>query len=294
MNKVKKQHFVPRFYLENFTNSNNKIFAFDFRTVKPFVTKVENVAHKNYFYDFEPLDELTGTQTVDNALTHFENPAALAFKRIIGLLESGNINKISNKDRDLLAECILIQMHRTVESRVVAEHSARELERQLKSKGVPEDFIREKGLEANNYDSQSHQIYALTTLNLKEKINEISDRYWIYWDNQTKHCFYTSDHPVVGHIHNDISYSAYEFYFPLSSRFGLSILLKSEFAEWADKNNKKVLLKDIDCVKFYNSLIVSKCNRQVYNSDGDFTLVKKMIEQTPSLLDENRQRIARM
>jgi hypothetical protein len=40
MNKVKNQHYVPRFYLKNFTNSDDKIFVFDITSDKVFQTAV--------------------------------------------------------------------------------------------------------------------------------------------------------------------------------------------------------------------------------------------------------------
>ena len=51
MNKIKTQHYVPRFYLNNFKSSDNKIFVYDKATDKVFNTAVENIACENYFYD---------------------------------------------------------------------------------------------------------------------------------------------------------------------------------------------------------------------------------------------------
>lgn len=60
MSKVKKQHFVPRFYLNNFTDSESNIYAFDMIRVESFRSTVDNIAHQKYFYDYEPLDQFIG------------------------------------------------------------------------------------------------------------------------------------------------------------------------------------------------------------------------------------------
>jgi hypothetical protein len=126
------------------------------------------------------------------------------------------------------------------------------------------------------------------------QIDELCDRYWIFWSNKTKHYFYTSDNPVVGHSHTDIDWNAYEIYFPITPRYSVSIFAKDKLPHLAPKHQKIDEVQNPDNVKFWNSLILTHCNRQIYSADNDFRLAKKIIKETPSLSDPNRQRIARM
>ena len=96
---------------------------------------------------------------------------------------------------------------------------------------------------------------------------------------------------IVGYLHTE---KAYEIYFPLTPRYSVSILVKDHFPLMADKHQKISELRDPEYVKFYNIRMLEQCNRQIYNAENDFRLAKKIVKETPSLSDPNRQRIARM
>lgn len=129
---------------------------------------------------------------------------------------------------------------------------------------------------------------------MEDKIRELRDRYWIYWYNTSKHNFYTSDHPVVGHIHEAIiGMMAYEIYFPLTPRFAVSVLIKNRFPDWAKHDNQIIELDDPEFIKFYNHLILSKCNRQIFNAENDFRLAEKIVKSSPDLFNLNRSRVAK-
>ena len=195
-----KQHFVPRVYLENFTNSNGKISAFDIQQSNSFTTTVDKVAHKRFFYDFEPLDEFAGQQLIEKTLSQFEGDSVKMFRSMISQLENGDLSKHTPQERALLAKFIFIQQIRTVEFRMIAEQMAENLEQQLLAKGASQEFIDSKGLRASQFGSKFLQLYALLNPEMEQRIGELWDRNWIYWHNTTEHNFYTSDHPVVGYI----------------------------------------------------------------------------------------------
>lgn len=294
MNKIKKQHYVPRFYLSNFTNDKDIIFVFDIQTQKEFGTSTENVAHKKFFYDYPPIDELGQEQIIEKTLSNFEGKSAKIINKTIELLEKGELKELTIDDKNTLAEYIIIQQLRTIECRVRGKHTAIEIERQLEEKGATEEFLKEKGLEAKNYNSKEQQIHMLLSPELDKSIEELTDRIWVFWDNKTKHKLYTSDNPVAGHIHQNINLLAYEIYFPLTPRFGISILLRKEFPEWTKNDNTIVSLSDTENVEFYNSLILTNSHRQIFSCEADFRLAKKIIQRTPNLSNPDRPRISKM
>jgi hypothetical protein len=292
MNKVKKQHFVPRFYLENFTDAKNSIYAFDKITGESFSTTTENIAHQKYFYDYEPLDQFMGReQTIEKALAKFEAESAKVLRRVVASLNGNDISGFTKDDYRKLADYIITQQRRTPENKIKGTQLAMELERQLRAKGASEKFIKEQGLESEKYDSQFQQVYGLLNSGVLRDIEDLCDRYWIFWSNKTKHNFYTSDHPVIGYLHTE---KAYEIYFPITPRYSVSILVKDHFPLMADKHQKINELRDPENVKFYNIRVLEQCNRQIYNAGNDFRLAKKIVKDMPSLRDPNRQRIAQM
>ncbi|MBL7812011.1 MAG: DUF4238 domain-containing protein [Bacteroidetes bacterium] len=294
VNKIKNQHFVPRFYLEKFTDSDGKIYAFDFRTKNQFETSVDNIANQKYFYDYEPIDSILGDQTIEKLLSKFESDIAIVFSRIIDQLNKGNIEDPSHNNRIELARFILIQQSRTEESRTLSRHALLEAERQLLAKSATKEFIGSYGLTPKNHDAKLDQIRSFITLDNDDVVNELCDRYWVYWRNNTDSLFYTSDHPVVGHIHEDLNMNAYEIFFPLTPTLAVSILLKDQFPTWAGMNNKIVELNNPEFIKFYNGLIIHNCNRQVYNSSNELDLAKAILLQKPELSNPDRQRFAKM
>ncbi len=292
MNKVKKQHFVPQFYLENFTDYRGNIYAFDVIKCKSFGASTENVAHQRYFYDYEPLDHFVGReQVIEKALATSESEQAIVFRRLVEGLKNNDVSGLTNDDYKQLADYIITQQNRTPESRTKGMHLAIEMERQMKAKGISDEFIKEQGLESEKYDPQFQQVYALLNSETLQDIDELCNRYWVFWNNQTKHNFYTSDHPVVGHLHSE---KAYEIYFPITPKFGVSILIKDHFPTMADAHHRINDLRDPENIKFYNSMILTQCGRQIYSAENDFRLAEKIVRRTPSLRDPNRQRVARM
>ncbi|MBR5179678.1 MAG: DUF4238 domain-containing protein [Lachnospiraceae bacterium] len=105
MADTKKEHFVPRFYLENFENDNKRIHVFDKKIMKTRCQKKEEIAHENYFYDVEyekilssespeeleklknDLKEITGIDDWDTIAATILNPKHIE-KDFLGRIES--------------------------------------------------------------------------------------------------------------------------------------------------------------------------------------------------------------
>ena len=292
MSRVKKQHFVSRFYLENFTDSKNRIYAFDIIKGESFNTSTENSANQKYFYDYEPLDQFIGReQAIEKALANSEGEQSIVFRKLVAGLKANDVSSLTKEDYWKLADYIVTQQMRTPETRVKGIQMAKEAERQLRAKGASEEFIKQKGLEADKYDPQFQQVYGLLHSSALAVIEDLCNRYWVFWSNKTKHNFYTSDHPVVGYLHNE---TAFEIYFPITPKHSVSLFIKDQFPNLAANHQMINELRDPENVKFYNVRMIEQCNRQIYNAESDFILAKKIVEENPSLRDPNRQRIAHM
>lgn len=289
MNKVKKQHFVPQFYLKNFTDSKHRIYVFDLVKGESFSTSTKNIAHQEYFYDYEPLDRFTGIkQTIEKALAGSESKAAEMLRKLSALLEANDLSSLTESDYRELADHILTQHKRTPEHRMLTTQLI-EKQRQLKAKGASDEVIKELALEGETYDPQFQQIYELTDSQVLNDIEGLCDQYWVFWSNKTQHNFYTSDHPVVGHFDTE---ERFEIYFSITPKFSISIFFKHHFPHFASKHQKINELQDPELVKFYNKVMVMYCGRQVYNAEDDFRLAEKIVKETPTLRDPNRRRIA--
>ncbi len=54
MPDVKKQHYVPQFYLKQFASPDERLYAFNKFTKKSFQTRVRDAASEMRFYDIHP------------------------------------------------------------------------------------------------------------------------------------------------------------------------------------------------------------------------------------------------
>ena len=97
----KKQHYVPRFYLKHFTDSENKFYAYDFNANGLIAKRVyyESQCYKKYFYGEDGV--------LEDQLSKKESEWATSYKKAI----AGEI--LNDADVMKLKEFVLYQKQRT-------------------------------------------------------------------------------------------------------------------------------------------------------------------------------------
>lgn len=272
MSKVKNQHFVSQFYLKNFTDSKGNIHAFDLITCESFGTSTEKVANQKYFYDYEPLDQFVRReQVIEKALANSEAEQSIVFRKLVAGLNANDVSSLTKEDYWKLADFIYSQDMRT-------------------PKSIKRNMQFMEG-DAEKTDAKFLQIYGLVHSEALNVIEDLTNRFWVFWSNKTAHNFYTSDHPVAFYWHTN---TALEVYFPITSKYSVSIFTKDQFLSLAKNHQKIIELVDPENIKFYNIRILEQCNRQIYNAENDFQLAEKIIEENPTLIDPKRKRVAYM
>lgn len=170
--KRKKQHYIPKFYLKNFSlyNNNKKIGIYNLEN-KIFITNgdLKNQAKENYFYDLEG--------EVENFLSIIENYSSNLFYRII------KKNKIPEKKSDDYLTLLIF----VVQLMLRTKHQANLIDEMINK--FHESALDEKlNIDISNSFSLS-LIYDLIPL--------IYDLNYKILYNNTKISFLTSDNPVV-------------------------------------------------------------------------------------------------
>lgn len=273
MSQAKKQHYVPRFYLKNFSiNSNRKtIQCLDKINLRSHISDFGPIAQEEKFNESE-------FQDIEDDLSKIENNAGYL---INNFLDDPKYKRLNSEPFKLkLAYFILIQLIRTKEIR-----------------NRPIDGINSlKSYMADKYDLKDFEIEKYDQLLNKEEIKEahldfIQDdnldllegifcKKWILLKNQTSMNFWTSDNPVVkynpyGNL--GLIVEGIQLFFPLSPKFCLCILnpfCYSNFKEYKEfdivdgfNNLKKAELSkitDINDVKFINSLQIRYSTEYVF------------------------------
>lgn len=267
MNKVKNQHYVPQFYLKNFSGNKRQLFVFDKINNKEFPSAVDSVASSRFFYDWKELDEIVGKQLIESSFSAFEGEAAIALNDLISRIEANKFKGFGEEEKLLIAEFIWYQMIRTPEARIQGDHSAKTLEESLRSKGFNDEEIKNSGLSYAASDARlEHLRMIIDPLQVKESVNSLLERLWVVSVNKTNYRFYTSDNPVVRHTHYDRGFSAYELFYPLTPNIGLMILNRKDFLDFLPFNNKVMAFKNKKYVKWYNENQVFLSGRQVFSS----------------------------
>lgn len=302
MNKVKTQHYVPRFYLKNFTCSDDKIFVYDKTTDKVFNTAVENIACENYFYDSAKFEnEIQEEQYLEKFYSSIESDFAPFYFDFISKIESKEKDKISEDDKKKFAEFLVLQIDRTKEHREMSIQSYSIVKKQLLEKGFTEKQLIDFGFEIKNPDPKDLHIESILAGNeMRDTLSEILENHiWILIENNTNQPFFTSDNPIakIANIKDEyISHDGYasegiEIIFPLNSKYLFVLCEREYFKNLEAIENSKLIISDIENVNYYNSLEIIRSYRQVFSSDNCFEIIPELKKVNPESFQMNRKRI---
>jgi len=183
MPEKKKQHFVPRFYLKNFSlNSSGKALSIFNLSNSKFIPdgNLKDQAYKNYFYGRD--------LNIENALSELEGIAA---KIIRDIIDWNSVANFSREDRYYLLEFVVFLSERTVCMVNQLNESADKFIKAIISKdpGIP------IGINEGNFSLTQPTQFALYRAAISLPV--MFDLSYKLIINQTKIPFITSDHPVV-------------------------------------------------------------------------------------------------
>lgn len=281
INKVKTQHYVPRFYLENFSK-DSQLWVFDKLNENKFKTAIDNIACENYFYDHQILNEVTGEQFIEKTLSSIEGMLAPKFKNFLLKVSPGYL--LTEEDRILVSEMMVLQLSRTREQRTLLSQFDDQFSEAFKKYGIRDSL-------ANTDKDQKHLDFMLKMLTNTEAYEKFFEKIWLVHINQTQHSLYTSDSPAFGHIHQDIRFNAYEVFMPLTPQIGISALTPQAFPQFQDMDGYAIPIVKTENIKFYNSLVTSKAYRFIFNKVNNFKLAEKIVREFPEVKDINRRRV---
>jgi Protein of unknown function (DUF4238) len=295
MAEKKKQHFVPRFYLRNFSlnGTGNKISLFNFSASKYVpCANLYDQAYKNYFYG-EDL-------TIENALADLEKEAS---KIINGILKN-TIPERSSDEHHILLTFILFLRERTV----YAADRLNEVFDKLMKSIASED--PEVPLEIDRFNFVLTQPVQQALANIAGVIPLALDLKFKLIVNQSNEAFITSDHPVVFYNQffeprkisegkTGIASKGLEIFLPLSPTH-LLIFFDDDVYKIGTKNSTVVYVNDKKDIEKLNLLQCVNCDKNLYfnhnvKEDQVRQLAKKSLcfrRQTKAEIEKYLQRDA--
>ena len=301
---VKTQHYVPRFYLRYFTNSDNKIFVYDKNNDKVFETAVDNIACENFFYDSDIIkSEIVGEQYLEKFYSMIESEFAPFYLDFITKIQSDGNYEISQEDRNIISNFLAFQIDRTKEHREMLNQLVSGFKDQLiERRWFSEQQLIDWGFDINNLDPKDLHIEGLLLGGELRQIlsNTLKKHIWILCVNNTNLPFITSDNPIakIANIQDKfVSYEGFaskgiEIIFPLNSKYLLAFCERDFFKALEVYENKRLTITDITQVEYYNALEAIDSYRQVFSCEKNFDNITELKKIYPDSFDINRKRVS--
>ena len=290
------QHYVPQYYLKNFSNDGH-IHIYDLKDKKSFTNSISNVAFKKYFYNVDTNffnkiieNETFGEEDFIDKLINKHNESILATffdsfnptrERII---KNDNRETISVIDFHSLVDFILVQTYRNPKLQLFFER-------------IQEQINKNKEISDLKLDKIGRGIVILLLLNelhygrktqIKKEIVEVFNpiieeiRTWkelvtnsykyVYW-NLTDIDFLTSDFGMsFMRLSPEDNFTT--IFVPINTKIGV-LLVNKKSSMWDSRiTNSSSILKidnsEKSQIEVFNQSIIEKANRFVFSLNGQF------------------------
>lgn len=294
MSSKVKQHYVPQFYLRNFSMDKTSIYCFDKVNVRQYSQGIKNVAQKKYFYEFESL-------YLENDFASLESEVSKYINNIVRNKKYKVFNNL--KQRSRLALFMAAQLIRTLERRQLIELQVEGLKNHFIETGVMDDMLSSFFDNFLQDDSIKESHLKLIQEMLPHLVNRFFFKKWLLLIDKTGVGFLTSDNPIVMYnahnlegLDNENNY----VFFPLSPQVCICLLDPSNYknfkakAQYSGEEIKRNILKadsykitnekEVDCI---NALQAKYSTRHIFSQFNDFDKIKKLIDAGEVLSGED-------
>ena len=289
------QHYVPRFYLKNFSIDPSKdspqLYCYDKPDRRTFRTATKNVAGEQYFYDS------SGDQPFEDFLAKIEGEFADAYRKI---LNYKNLIYLTENDRTAIAYSVATQEFRTRVFRDEYMEGLEKLADRLREFDLSEEMEEQiDEFEDADDDTTAREQHKKFLLESGWKFTEeLLSLKWILFENQSNTEFWTSDHPITRYNRYDHGWKGslgyrskgIEIYFPLSPDVCLAFVDSTHFAGNPSKIELGSSDKDQDHITLVNELQVKQSKRHVFSKSDDFGLADQILDKYPVFASLDRER----
>lgn len=283
---TKRQHFVPKFYLNEF---GEEIFVYDKTNDKQIISSPKNLALKKNFYKVS-----TDAQNlVEKMFGEFENEHAPAFRKLI---DERNYYILDDEYKLKICEFLSLLYMRTEEKRIDLKHLTDGILDEFAKAVLPEElkkiYSEQFKLAYSDEDLKAFHTQILLDSLIPFSIIFYNMRF-VMIENKTCYSFWTSDNPLSrengfdksGFGNLGLTNLGIEFYLPLTPDLTLGII---------DPVTYWMIPLWINAEKMYairlNFLQLESSTRFIYSKYKKFYLLKDMLNSNPHYRDPNRPR----
>lgn len=308
--KTKKQHYVPRCYLNRWTNEKHQINVFSKTNEKEWISNVYDVASERFFYDINHTElsesalnllHQNGVDPKDDEqfIEHFfseqvEDEYAELLKQIVDKEITPWYEKncffISEENKILMSICLVYQYIRTKSVRNSIADSSKCMEQWMRDMNCSEELINRYTIGTNEDEIiQGNMFFDIDHITKLAK--SFYSLTWILGINRTNTTLFTSDHPIGTYPHikdslvsmSGIGSRGVEVYFPLSPNHILIMVDADYHTGFIGHDRRYVSITDVEDIERYNRLCAYNSGQYVFSKEVGFSVVRKMIEDNPDI-----------
>lgn len=257
MAENKRQHFVPQFYLRNFSDDGLHIYAYNIGTKKTYNTQIRTSCQKDYFYgkDLEVEKVISDIESVQ--------------KEILDEVISTKTVDLSSTDKHgILLSFLLIQKVRTHNAKIVSnlflDHLFNQYIKPMMRKDKKFEKYSEKAIQALKMESPDF-FYKTGIPMALESFFAISDLRPVIIEINTNKEFLTSDNPVI--FNNYVEFKEYPLLSLISPGLQIICPLTNKLMLFLFDNEmynlKKNLISDSD-IDSFNEIQILNCSDNVF------------------------------
>lgn len=294
-NAKKKQHFIPKAYLKNFSFNGTNIFIYNKRIQKRFRNTIDNICYSDYFYRVPERFISKSKQIIDPDIFEkefFSQSIENFFGKFLSRINKSSENWIKNPDKSSIfsdeeklefSQLLAIQYLRMPNIRskygdVTEKATNKSIEIIESGLGYKKDSA--KLSYDREYNSIVHsQLYANENL-IREISTHLINKNWTFFVSPLRDVF-TSDNPILikPHIPNEkfllegFGMKGAEIIFPI----GNSVLLSITDDEFCDLDLCD-MFTTISSKKLreYNFFQYIWANEEVYSFNNNFEIIDQL------------------
>ena len=268
----KKQHVVPRAYLKNFKNENGKVYAYNLKNNKAFLTNINEVCFHNYSYEAAKKDH---NNKLESILSKYESDYMPHINMIVEKFNKGILKK-EDINHEICYKFMILQHLRSDSNRVMFTGTLFDLEDMKMHPSINK-------IEALDFG----RIYFNARYQSKNELKEFLDMAYRYEQpiihiTSTKDLhLITSDNPVITYYYpSRVNYETMIYILPISPNICL-------YFYGMDSNKKYQKQADIFPEQL-NALQVHKINRGIINVANYWIISRKQYNFIELNLIKNR------
>ena len=223
----KKQHYVPQFYLRNFSH-NDQLFVFDIKSEKKYVSNIKDINCENLFYDIEPqilssfINDDVNSKFIDDTIRLYSENISAPFIRmfnkipeIIDDIKKHRVLYLDDSSIDIISRFAIIQFFRTPKFRDTFNEIVEIMKKQFISlklyPNMSNDFYLSFvhnlyilialhqcfGLDNTKFSDDLQEIELLVLDDIKGLKSSLSNAAKVFFISDCSKRFFTSDNPVA-------------------------------------------------------------------------------------------------